>query len=709
MTTVTANNASAGLQEGVVHLSTAEDGIATLRLGAASERVITLTERRLDSLKEVLLRLQTDADTQGLVVTGPGPEMFAAGADISLIESITDAADGERAATKGQTIFGMFQELDIPVVGAIEGPCLGGGLEMALCFDVRVASDDASTLIGLPEVKLGIIPGFGGTQRLSRLIGLPRALDLILQGKTQKPIRALRAGVIDRIVPAARLLDGARQEARKLIERRAKRPRRKLRGLDGWLSRVGFLRGIIRKKVLKKLTTGQARFYAAPPIALDLCIDAFRLRAAEGFAKEARALGELIVSPTCKALVHIYFLTERSKRLGKSEDAATIQAAHVIGGGAMGAGISGAMASRGLRVRLCDLSHAALAAAKSRLGKALHKRVKRKSLKPHEAMGVQDRLAVSTDWGKLGGVDFFLEAVVENLDVKRELFATAVAAGLPDEAILASNTSSLPIDEMAEGLPHPERVIGMHFFNPPEKMPLVEIIVGPRTSPAAIATTCRLAVRLGKFPVVVKDSPGFLVNRCLAPYLNEAAQLMLEGCEPQTIDKVMLDFGLPMGPARLMDEVGFDVAEKVSEVMSTAFPERMQPSPLFSAMVAAGHLGAKSGGGILSEAGTAVLTKLRQATTTRGGRGVPSRTEIHERLIYPMVDEAFRCLDDGLVDSEDDLDLGLIMGMGFPPFTGGIARFARAEGMNRIAARLEELAAAHGPRFAPSPGIQVRG
>ncbi len=567
MTTATSTKK---IQEGIVHVEHDGSGIATLRLGATSERIITLTERRLDSLREVLLRLRDDTALRGLIVTGPGPEMFAAGADISLIQSITDPAEGERAAAKGQTIFGMFQDLRCPVVGAIEGPCLGGGLEMALGFDMRIASDHQSTLIGLPEVKLGIVPGFGGTQRLTRLIGIPKALDLILKGKTLKPIKALRAGVIDRIVPSERLLDGARQEVERLVERRVKRPRRRLRGMARWMSRLGPLRRLVRKKVLKTLTDGQARFYEAPRVALDLCLDAFALSEKRGFEHEAHALGQLIVSPTCKALVHVYFLAERAKRLGKSDDAMTVNATHVIGGGAMGAGIAGTMASRGLRVRLCDLSKDALAAAKARLQKLLQRRLKRRSIKSHEAMGIQDKLAVSTDWGRLGGVDFFLEAIVENLVVKRKLFAEAIEKGLPNHAIIASNTSSLPIDEMAEGLPCPERVVGMHFFNPPEKMPLVEVIVGPRTSEATIATTCNLAVKLGKFPIVVKDNPGFLVNRCLAPYMNEAACLMIEGCRPKHIDQVMLDFGLPMGPARLMDEVGFDVADKVSEVMCAA-------------------------------------------------------------------------------------------------------------------------------------------
>ncbi len=681
---------------GIVHLGPTHDGIAILRLGAASESVVTLTERRLDSLKEVLLRLQNDGVCRGLIVTGPGPAMFAAGADISLIEAIIDTAEGERAAAKGQSIFGMFQDLSIPVVGAIGGPCLGGGFEMALCFDVRVASDHGATSIGLPEVKLGIVPGFGGTQRLPRLVGIPKALDLILKGRTLRAEPARRAGLVDRVVPTERLLAAAQQELRKLIDKGAKRPRRRLRGMAFWMSRLGPLRKLIRKKVQKTLSSGPGRFYEAPPTALSLCLDAFAKRPAEGLRLEAKALGTLVVSPTCKALVRLFFLTERAKRLGKSDDAVTLSSAHIIGGGAMGAGIGGLMASKGMRVRLCDLSNNALAAAKQRLEKVLSKLRKRRKLARHQTTAAQDRLQVSNEWGRLDRTDFFLEAVVENLEVKQKLFAQAVAAGLPDTAILASNTSSLPIDAMAEGLPSPERVIGMHFFNPPEKMPLVEVIVGKRTSQAAIATTCRLAIQLGKFPVVVQDSPGFLVNRCLAPYMNEAARLMVEGCDPQHIDHVMLDFGLPMGPARLLDEVGFDVAGKVSEVMSAAFPERMQPCELFQAMVDAGQLGQKTGGGILGEGGAAVLAKLRSGTPRE-----PSRSEILERLIYPMVDEAYRCLAEELVESEDDLDLGMVMGMGFPPFTGGISCYAKSEGFDRIATRLQALAAAHGERFKP--------
>jgi len=711
MSTVTKNKTTDKVsEEGIVRLGARRDDVAVLHLGAASESVVTLTERRLDSLKELLLRLKEDQQLRGLIVTGPGPSMFAAGADINLIQAIEDQAEGERCAIKGRMLYDLFQELPVPVVGAIDGPCLGGGLEMALCFDVRILSDNPSTVVGLPEVKLGIVPGFGGTQRLSRLLGLPKALDMILTGRILKAKKALRLGVVDRIVPSARLLDCAHEEVRKLVGQRRKAPVRRLRGMDFWMSKVGFLRAMIRKRVGKKLTSGQARFYEAPPTALDLCCDAFALPEAEGFRKEAQALGRLIVSPTCKGLVRVFFLTERSKRLSKHPDAGNISSSLVIGGGVMGAGIGGQMASRGLRVRLCDLDDDALARAKARLQKSLDKRLRRRSLAKHEATAIQDRLAVSQDWGTLTNTDMVLEAVVENLELKQKLFAQAVEHGLPDSAVIATNTSSLPVDQMAEGLPCPERVVGVHFFNPPEKMPLVEVIRGPRTSDATVATVCKLAVRLGKFPVVVKDSPGFLVNRCLSPYLNEAAQLMLEGSEPEFVDKVMLDFGLPMGPARLLDEVGFDVAAKVSEVMTAAFAERMQPCPLFGAMVTQGFLGQKAGGGLYDASGRqpgpgrAVLREHRRQSQQRES----SRSQVVERLIYPMVNEAYRCLHEGLVQSEDDLDLGLVMGIGFPPFAGGISEYARREGFKQIVQTLTRMAEELDPRFKPSTGLRER-
>ena len=446
--------------------------------------------------------------------------------------------------------------------------------------------------------------------------------------------------------------------------------------------------------------------------ALELCVAAFTKPEADGFEQEARALGEMIATPVSKALTQLFFLTERSKRLGKGNGARNVDRALIVGGGVMGAGIAGQLANKGIDTRLCDLSGEALAKAKARLQQDLSRRVQRKQLKKHEATAIQDKLAVSSDWGSLAHVDLWLEAVVEDLAVKRKLMAQAVAKGLPSDAILATNTSSLPVDAMADAVPNPERVVGIHFFNPPEKMPLVEVIRGKRTSDAAVATACRLATRMGKFPVVTGDSPGFLVNRCLSPYLNEAARLLVEGNDPEFLDRVLLDFGMPMGPCRLLDEIGFDVATKVSEVMEAAFTDRMQPCSLFAAMVAAKALGKKSGGGIYDKDGKGQGPGRKVLDEVRARRGVPTRTasrsEVIQRLIYPLVDEAYRCLDDGVVGAEQDLDLGLVMGIGFPPFLGGITGYAKSEGLKTIVSALDELARTIDARFRPSDGLRRR-
>lgn len=686
-------------------------GIAVLRLGTADETVVTFTKERLLALDRALQGLAQRSGLRGVVVTGPGPAMFCAGADINLIHSIQSVAEGRDAATLGRSIFERCRKLTVPVVAAIEGPCVGGGCELALFCDVRVASEHPSTQVGLPETKLGIVPGFGGTQNMARLLGLPTALDLILNGKLLKPFPARKKGLVDRLAPSQKLLAVAIEEIEKLVARGKKAPTRRLRGQAYWLSKTP-LRALAVNAAKKALDKGQARFYPAPKAALDLCVAAFTLPVADGFAKEAQALGEMIATPVSKALTHLFFLTERSKRLGKGQGARQIDRAIVVGGGVMGAGIAGQLAGKGVATRLCDLSGEALAKAKSRLQQDLTRRVQRKQMQKHEAQAVQDKLAASSDWGSLARVDLWLEAVVEDLGVKKKLMAQAVAKGLPSDAILATNTSSLPVDAMADSVPNPERVVGIHFFNPPEKMPLVEVIRGKRTSDAAVATACRLATRMGKFPVVTSDTPGFLVNRCLSPYLNEAARLLVEGNDPEFLDRVLLDFGMPMGPCRLLDEIGFDVATKVSEVMEAAFADRMQPCSLFAAMVAGKALGKKSGGGLFDKDGKGQGPGRKVLDAVRAQRGVPKRTasrsEVIQRLIYPLVDEAYRCLDDGVVGAEQDLDLGLVMGIGFPPFLGGITGYAKAEGLKTIVAALDDLARTIDPRFRPSDGLRRR-
>jgi 3-hydroxyacyl-CoA dehydrogenase/enoyl-CoA hydratase/3-hydroxybutyryl-CoA epimerase len=684
-------------------------GLATIRLGRADEDLVVLTEVRLAALDATITRLAADPAVRGVIVTGSRAGMFAAGADIHAIAAIKDPAAGEAAGKRGRAVFDRLANLRVPVVAAIEGPCLGGGFELALACDMRIASDHPSTKLGLPEVKLGIVPGFGGTQRLPRLIGLPKAIDLIVKGKLVRAEEAVRAGLADRIAPSQRLLAVAERELLALIKQGKKQPRRKpWPTLTKFLSCTAPGRALVRKKAMHALTDGGARFYPAPTHAVQLCIEALAHEPAAGFANEARTVGELIASPISKALVRTYFSSEAQKRLGKAAGARDVHQALVLGAGVMGAGIASVLAHHGVRVRLCDVHGDALAAAKARLQQDLTRSVQRRALAAHEAQAVQDRLALGLrTWGQLSHCDLFLEAVVEDLAVKHTVFADAISQGLADHAIVASNTSSLSIDAMAELLPHPERLVGIHFFNPPEKMPLVEVVRGRQTSATAVATACRLATRLGKYPIVVKDSPGFLVNRCLAPYLNQAGRLLLEGLSPEAIDRVMLDFGMPMGPCRLLDEIGFDIAAKVSDTLGAAFGERMRAGPLVPAMVAAKVLGKKTGGGLYDAHGSGagpgrpVLDKLRR----RGGTGLPVG-EIRARLLYPMVDEAYRCLAEQVVGSNDELDLGLAFGIGFPPFRDGLTGFARGEGLARIASALDEFARRIDPGMAASDALR---
>ncbi|MBL8725296.1 MAG: enoyl-CoA hydratase/isomerase family protein [Planctomycetes bacterium] len=695
---------------GGVQLHVGPDGIAVLALGEP-DSVVTLTPERLDSLERALAALAADARVRGVLVTGPGPGMFCVGADLGLFATIPDAATGAAAAARGRDVFLRCRALRVPVVAAIDGPCLGGGFELALCCDRRLASDHPRTRIGLPETKLGIVPGFGGTQHLVRRIGLPRALALILGGKTLPAKPAQKQGLVDRVVPAEKLLASARAELDRLVAKRRKPRAQRPTGFDFLLTHTP-LRALAVRQARRSLGKAEARHYPALAQALDCCVAAVTRPARVGYALEAQALGQTIVSPVSRALVHLFRLGEQQKKLGRNEAASDLQRALVVGGGVMGAGIASVLARGGLTTRLCDLDLPTLARAKARLQGELDQQVARRHLTQAAAQAVQDRLAVATEWGSLRHTDVWLEAVVEDLATKQRLVASAVARGLPDTALIATNTSSLSVAAIAGSVPHPERVVGLHFFNPPEKMPLVEVVRGPASSDAAVASACRLVLRLGKTPLVVADAPGFLVNRCLAPYLDEAARLCLEGTEPEAIDAALRNFGMPMGPCRLLDEIGWDTAAKVCDVLHAAFPERLVPSELFAAMARARHLGRKSGGGLYGAdgkrpgPGRAVLTALR-AGRPAPGRQAPAE-EIVARTVLPLVAEAFRCLQDGVVQSEAELDLGLVLGIGFPPFHGGVATYAARQGLANVVQQLDELARRHGPRFAAPELLRQR-
>ena len=653
--------------------------------------IFIFDEDSIAALEAAVSEIESNKDIKGLVVIG-SEKGFIAGADVELIAGITSREDAVRMAKRGQDLFTRIEKLSCLTVAAIHGPCLGGGLECALAMDMRIATRDSTTKIGLPEVQLGILPGFGGTQRLPRLIGLPKALELMLKGSRLDGKRAWKRGLIDRVVPVAYLLERAAEAALA-----GKRPKRKLGLADRILTHTRFGRGFVGFKVGKTLAQGPARFMRAPARILEASLRGLS-KPGRDFETEARLLGELAVTDTCKNLIRLFFASEEARKLHKrlAPDAEPIRSAIVVGGGTMGGGIASLMARKGIDTRLVDLSPESLTDALKRHAKTLSKALSRRRMQKHEVQAASDRLSVSTKLSGCRGRDLVLEAIVEDLEIKKKLFASAVE-NLNDDAVLATNTSSLSLAKMGKDLPKPEQLVGLHFFNPPEMMPLVEVICADISSHEALARAARVASDIGKFPVLVKDCPGFLVNRCLAPYLAQGVEMLLEGVSIERIDQVAEDFGMPMGPLRLLDEIGWDVAAKVCDVLEAGYPERMKASALFEAMTDAGLMGKKSGEGIYRHKGTKakVSSKVHGVIRERGLgiRGRPSVTasDILDRLLAPLIAEAFLCLREDVVASESELDLAMIMGIGFPPHLGGPIAYARARGLDALLARMQEL------------------
>jgi 3-hydroxyacyl-CoA dehydrogenase/enoyl-CoA hydratase/3-hydroxybutyryl-CoA epimerase len=696
---------------GTVELSFSSDGtLATITLGAVDERAITLTPTRIDSFVEALTRVR-ESKVKGLVIRAPSAESFCVGADIALIQSVTDPAEGAKLATQGQRAYDLIEDLECTTVAAIGGPCVGGGCELVLACDHRIAADLASTSIGLPETKLGILPGFGGTYRLPRVIGLPAALDIILAGKTLKAQQALKVGLVDEVVGAEQLYSRAEE-----IATGRKATRRRRRSIIGRiLSNTPVGRALVRRGASKKVCAQTKGFYPAPLSALDITVSGMGLARDAGLAKEANALGALIVTPESKALVHLFYLTEASKALGKGARK-QIEGVHtlVVGAGTMGAGIAGALAKGGHQVIVKDTSDASLERGKAHIQKELKKL---RYLSSFERAAIANRI----DWIQFTTptalrTQVVIEAVFEDMKLKKAIFSD-LAQQVAPECVLASNTSSLSVSEMASAVQKPERFIGMHFFNPVEKMPLVEIIRGEATSENTIAQVAALSTEMGKFPIVVRDVPGFLVNRILIPYLNEAVYLLEEGHSIEEIDRAALEFGMPMGPIRLLDEVGLDVAAHVSKVMVAGYGERMSVPPFAEKLLTLERKGRKNGKGFYDYSN-------KQGTPWSGVRkalGLPespktprTSSELAQRMILHLVNEAMKCLIEGVAGTEHEaaakqIDLGTVMGIGFPPFRGGVIYYARAHGLNALRSQIAKLHSVYGARYTPWSETDIAG
>ena len=690
-----------------------ENGLGVLTFDSPGERVNKFSRAVFAELSSLLARLAREPRLRALLVRSGKPDVFIAGADLKEFLQIRPEEIAEGSA-RGQELFGELARLPFPTVAAINGACLGGGAEFALACDYRLMSDSPKARIGLPEVRLGLFPAWGGSTRLPRLVGLSAALDLILTGKQLDARRAKRIGLADEAVPAAIFEDWTRRFAREKAKSRKPRPgRRAARGLRDWAlegNPVG--RRLIFRTAREKVLKETGGHYPAPLEALAVLEESYGLPVEAALGVETLHIGNVFGEPVQKNLLSLYFWTEMVKKETGVENPSLrpleVRQVGVLGAGVMGGGIAQLAADKGIPARMKDIEPEALAHGFGAAAAIWEADVERHRLTPREMTGKMALLSGTLDYSGFARCDVTIEAVVEKLAVKRAVLKDWETV-VPREAIFASNTSTLPIAEISAGAIEPGRVVGMHFFNPVHRMPLVEVIRGRRTSDQTVATVFALAKTLGKTPVVVKDSPGFLVNRILAPYVSEAVRLLREGCRVEDVDRAMTDFGMPVGPIALLDDIGLDVAAKAGEVLRAAFPERMQAGG-DDALLAAGRVGRKGGRGFYDY--------------DNGKRGGPSpdvyeilgvrRPEasalpadlIEARLVLPMVNEAAFCLSDGVVRNPARLDLAMIFGIGFPPFRGGLLRHADSLGAAHVLGGLESLARRIGPRFTPAPLIR---
>jgi 3-hydroxyacyl-CoA dehydrogenase / enoyl-CoA hydratase / 3-hydroxybutyryl-CoA epimerase len=684
-----------------------EDGVAVIRLNDPGKPVNVLSAAMVGAVEEILTRLETGiGGVRAAVVVSEKKGTWIAGADIDEFKTFGTAADAEEASRTGQVLLDRLERLPIPVVAAIDGAALGGGLEVALACTYRIATDSRKTKLGLPEVQLGIIPGAGGTQRLPRLVGLRTSLDLMLTGKQLDARRARSAGMVDEVVPAPILMEVARRAALDLASGKRKPAVGRRKGSPHWIENLGPMRRIIFSKARDGVMSRTHGVYPAPLRLLQVVEEGLDRTPQEGMALEARAFGELAVTPEARSLVHLFFTTTAAKNdpgLGEGATAREVEHVAVVGAGFMGAGIAAVTAEAGMSVRLKDVAADAAARGLRTARDSLVKRAKRRRMKRFEVTQLTDRVQPTTEYTGFKTLDLVVEAVFEDVDVKHAVIREIEEAS-SEGAVLGSNTSTIPIARLAEASSRPENVIGLHFFSPVEKMPLLEIITHPGTSPAVAATAHAYGKRIGKTPIVVNDSPGFYANRILSPYMAEAALLLEEGVRIREIDGAMTAWGYPVGPITLFDEVGLDVAHKAGKIMAEAFSDRFQPSTVVEKMVADGRLGRKNGRGFYrykdgkKEGPDEAVYALIGA---REHRTVP-REEIQERLGLMMVNEAVRTLEEGVLRSARDGDVGAVMGIGFPPFRGGPFWYVDRTGAAVVLERLRALEARFGARFAPA-------
>ena len=700
------------------HADLGGNGILKVRIDRRDKSANALSKAMLEEFERLIAEIRRNVAVRGVMFLSGKSGSFIVGADVTEMKTMTGGAEAAELSKLGQRVFELLETLHIPTIALISGACLGGGLEFAMSCRYRIADDHVKTLLGLPEVKLGLIPGWGGTVRLPKLVGLVEALPMILTGRMLSGRQARSKGLVHDMVPIEALPFVGEDLLRTVIKLGTargifKRPKRSL--IARLTESFPPLRNFAFRKAEGAVRHETKGNYPAPLAAIEALRTGFRQSPSIGFAAESAAIGRLADAPVTRECLRLFFLQEDAKKPAAIIEGAArpLTDAAVLGAGSMGAGIALLMAQKGIWTRLKDLKPEFLANGMSTARKLIQSDLKRKKVTSLQASDTLDRLRPTTDYSGFNQTDIVIEAIVENLPIKQQVFR-ALADATSSNTVLATNTSSLLVRDIAEGIPHPERIVGLHFFNPPHQMPLVEIIRTDQSSPAAIATAFALTQRLGKTAVIVKDCPGFLVNRLLAPYMNEAGWLLLEVADPLEIDRAAVAFGLPMGPLALTDLVGLDVAQHVATNLHAAYGERMLPAPLWAALkeiAATEPNAAKSlliGNGATKKLNPAVrraIDKVRQSGTFSIPGGTPTREELTQRMIFPIINEAARCLEEGIVAKSEDIDLAMVFGTGFAPFRGGPMRYGESIGFAKIVETLEKLANGR-PRLAPSDALK---
>jgi 3-hydroxyacyl-CoA dehydrogenase/enoyl-CoA hydratase/3-hydroxybutyryl-CoA epimerase len=696
-----------------------KNGVANLIFDLPNEKVNKLSAPVMEELEKALNVIDGNKAIRVLIITSEKKDIFIAGADINEIKEIHSKEDAYNKVSRGQNILNKIANLKIPTIAVINGACLGGGLELALACKYRVGIINVKTVFGLPEVNLGIIPGFGGTQRLPKLVGLPESLSMILSGKAVDTRKAFKIGLVDDLIREEFLAEKLGHFVSEIIKYGDKnhyllkrKEARKKRFIFETLLLGKFLIFYLAQKDLYQKTKGQ---YPAPFYALEVIRRTYGITySSRGFKTELDAFCELAIGDISKNLIEIFFINEELKKddgvgLADNVKVNEVKNAALLGAGVMGGGIAWLFANNNINIRIKDITQNAIALGYNQILKVFNQLKKIRKLTPEQVNMKMAQVTTGLDYNGFADAEFVVEAVVENILVKQKILAE-VERQVGNDTIIASNTSSLSISKMAYALVNPERFAGMHFFNPVNRMPLVEVIRGEKTSDLTIAKIVKLSKKLGKTPIVVKDVAGFLVNRILLPYMNEAAYLLQDGAEVKRVDDIIEKFGMPMGPFVLADIVGIDVGVKVAHILEESYGSRMKVASILNE-INDNHkelLGKKSKKGFYIHGKKTVvnleINPILQAVRTKENIHpiYIFEAEILDRCILTMVNEAAKCLEEKVVKNAKYLDMAMIMGCGFPAFRGGVLRYADARGIKQVVARLQELNKKYGERFVVS-------